>query len=141
MVLYVLSQIWKHGGVIERLPDGRLKLNNSGNIPETVLKAAEPIFGEIDAYLKSVEGMNAVDLTLWKMIVTIANWQKNEAINNFLCGDEEALNMFFSYQAKLAHNGWIDIYQNWMDFEDAETEKLKKQIYSRAIAFANKGAK
>lgn len=140
MVLYVLSRIWKSGGVIERLPDGQLELKNSGNVPEEVLKASEPIFDEIDAYLKSVEGMNAIDTTLWKMIVTIANWQKNEKINSFLCGDEEALNMFFSYQAKLAKNGWNDIYQNWMDFEDDETQKLKVEIYKRAIAYFKKHA-
>lgn len=51
MVLYVLSQIWKFGGVIERLPDGQLELKNHEKIPGEVLKAAEPIFGEIDTYL------------------------------------------------------------------------------------------
>ena len=90
MVLYILSQIWKNGGVIERdLSDGRLELKNHKNIPTEVLKAAEPIFNEIDAYLKSVEGMSSVDMTAWKMIVALAGWQRNESISIFLNSDEE----------------------------------------------------
>ena len=116
-------------------------MKNSENIHPDVLKAAEPIFNEIDSYLLSVEGMNAIDTTLWKMIVTISNWQKNESINNFLCGDETALNLFFEYQAKLAVNGWTDIYADWRQYENDETKLLKEQIYKRATTFMQKGAK
>lgn len=141
MVLYVLSRIWKYGGIIERLPDGKLKLKDHENIPPTVLKAAEPIFGEIDAYLLSVEGMNNIDLTLWKMITVFAGWQKNEAISNFLNGDEDALNLFMDYQAKLNGNGWTDIYGDWRQYENDESTKLKEQVYKRAVAFMQNGAK
>lgn len=137
MVLYILSKIWKNGGVIERDPsDGRLELKNHKNIPAEVLKAAEPIFNEIDAYLKSVEGMSATDMTVWKMIVALAGWQRNESISNFLNSDEEALNLFYDYQAKLALNGWKELYEDWRQYENAETEQLKKQIYERAILHA-----
>lgn len=137
MVLYILSQIWENGGVIERdQSDGRLELKNHKNIPVEVLKAAEPIFNEIDAYLKSVEGMNATDMTTWKMIVALAGWQRNESISNFLNSDEVALNLFYDYQAKLALNGWKEVYEDWREYENAETEELKKQIYNRAILHA-----
>lgn len=135
-VLRVLSQIWKNGGIIERENDGSLKLSNHTNIPNAVLKAAEPIFDEIDAYLKSVEGMNATDMTAWKMIVALAGWQRNESISNFLNSDEVALNLFCDYQAKLALNGWKELYEDWRKYENAETEQLKKQIYDRAILHA-----
>ncbi|TQR28348.1 hypothetical protein C7Y47_22165 [Lysinibacillus sphaericus] len=140
MVLYILSQIWKFGGVIERLPDGQLELKNHEKIPGEVLKAAEPIFGEIDTYLKSVEGMKGADKTLWKMIVALCGWQKNESISNFLNNDEVALNLFCDYQAKLAVNGWKEIYVDWRQYENDESAKLKKEIHACAVAFA-KGAK
>lgn len=141
LILMILSQIWKSGAKIERDTDGALKLLNHQKVSPEVLKAAEPIFDEIDAYLKSVEGMSNIDITVWKMIVTIANWQKNESINNFLCGDETALNLFFEYQAKLAVNGWNDIYADWREYENDETKLLKEQIFNRAVAFMQKGAK
>lgn len=139
MVLYVLSQIWKFGGVIERLSDGQLELKNHEKIPGEVLKAAEPIFNEIDTYLKSVEGMNGPDKTLWKMIVALCGWQKNESISNFLNNDEVALNLFCDYQAKLAVNGWKEIYDDWRRYENEDSAKLKKEIHVRAVAFAKKG--
>lgn len=140
MVLYILSQIWKFGGVIERDEmDGSLELKNSKDIPEEVLKASEPIFDEIDAYLKSVEGMKGADMTLWKMIVALCGWQKNELISNFLNHDETALNLFVDYQSKLAVNGWKDIYADWRQYENDESAKLKKEIHARAVAFAKKG--
>lgn len=136
-VIFILSQIWKFGGVIERdKMDGSLELKNHEKIPGEVLKAAEPIFNEIDTYLKSVEDMNGADMTLWKMIVALAGWQKNESISNFLKSDEVALNLFCDYQAKLALNGWKELYEDWRQYENAETEQLKKQIYERAILHA-----
>ncbi|WP_041865854.1 hypothetical protein [Solibacillus silvestris] len=141
IVLFVLSRIWKFGGIIERdKNDGQLELKNHQNIPNEVLKAADPIFPEIDAYLKSVEGMSATDKTLWKMITVFAGWQKNDSITNFLNNDSVALNLFLDYQAKLNGNGWHDIYEDWRQFENDESTKLKNEIYARAVAFA-KGAK
>ncbi|MER2039987.1 MAG: hypothetical protein ABS944_17725 [Solibacillus sp.] len=141
MVLYVLSQIWRRGGIIERDEiDGQLELKNHEKIPGEVIKAAEPIFSEIDTYLKSVEGMKGADMTLWKMIVALCGWQKNESISNFLNNDETALNLFCDYQARLADNGWKDIYEDWRQYENEETTILKKQIHARAVAFAKKGA-
>lgn len=141
MVLYVLSRIWKYGGIIERdKKDGQLELKNHQNIPPEVLKAAEPIFTEIDSYLSSVEGMNKVDLTVWKMIVALCGWQKNESISSFLNNDEIALNLFVEYQVELAINGWTEIYEDWRHYENDKTEKLKVEIFNRAVDFAKKGA-
>lgn len=141
IVLFVLSRIWKFGGIIERdKNDGQLELKNHQKIPNEVLKAADPIFPEIDAYLKSVEGMKAADKTLWKMITVFAGWQKNDSISNFLNNDSVALNLFLDYQAKLNGNGWHDIYEDWRQYENDESTKLKHEIYARAVAFA-KGAK
>ena len=141
MVLYVLSRIWKYGGIIERdKNDGQLEIKNHINIPEEILKTAASIFPEIDAYLKSVEGMKGADMTLWKMITIFAGWQKNDAITNFLNNDAVALNLFLDYQAKLNGNGWHDIYADWRQYENDESTTLKIEIHARAVAFAKKGA-
>lgn len=136
----ILSRIWKNGGIIERLPDGQLELKNHQKIPLNVLKAAEPIFDEIDAYLKSVEGMDAVSLTNWKIIMHMCGWLKNDAINNFLNGDEQAVPLAYDFQGKLAGNGWSDIYVDYRQYENDDTDKLKNELYKRAVAFA-KGVK
>lgn len=135
MVIYILSQIWRHGGIIERLENGKLHIKHAANIPKTTLSAAEATFEQIDQYIRTVEGLDAPSTTLWKMIVTLAGWQRNERISQFLNGDEEALNMFFSYQAKLAQSGWNDVYSNWMEYETPESEQLKQEIYKRALDY------
>ena len=141
MVFLVLSQIWKSGAEIyQDESDGKLALKNADKVPETVLKAAEPIFDEIDSYFKSVEGMNKVDTTVWKMIVALCGWQKNESINNFLNSDEKALNLFIDYQVELTKNGWTNIYDDWRQYENDESNKLKVELFNRAVAFA-KGVK
>ena len=140
MVLYVLSQIWKFGGVIERLSDGQLELKNHKNIPVEVLKAAEPIFDDIDAYLKSVEGMNVIDRFTWNIVAVSAGWQKNENIDIFFRNDEKVVDLFYRYTTILALNGWVNSYQDWRQYENDESIKLKNEIYARAVAFA-KGAK
>lgn len=140
MILYILSRIWKSGAEIYRDEnDGQLAIRNGENIPKAVLKASEPIFGEIEDYFKSVESMDAPSQTLWKMILALAGWLQNESISNFLNNDEVALNLFCEYQAKLAVNGWKDIFEDWRQYENNETEKLKVEIFNRAVAFA-KGA-
>ncbi|MER1998814.1 MAG: hypothetical protein ABS882_03495 [Lysinibacillus sp.] len=136
MILYILSQIWKSGAKIERLKTGELELHHHEFVDDKILKAAEPIFDDIDNYLKSVEGMSAVDKTIWKMIVTFANWQAHEKITNFLNGDEQGLMLFLDYQGKLALNGWKELYDDWRQYETPECEKLKSEIYARAVAFA-----
>ena len=137
MVLYVLSQIWKSGATIERdTTDGQLALKNHQKVNPTVLKAAEPIFDEINAYIKSVEDMNAIDTTVWKMIVALCGWIKNDAITEFLNNDETALNLFLDYQVELTKNGWVSIFDDWREYENEKTEKIKIEIFKRAVAFA-----
>ena len=140
MVIYILSKIWASGAKINRLPSGELNLQHHELVDETVLKAAEPIFNEIDNYIKSVEGMKAVDLTNWKIIMFMCGWIKNDTIENFLNNDEKAGELAFEFQAKLAVSGWKDIYTDYRQYENPVTDKLKLEIYNRAVAYA-KGAK
>ena len=128
------------GAKIQRLPNGDLELLHHELVDEQVLKAAEPIFNDIDKYLYSVEGMNACDLTNWKIIMFMCGWIKNEGIEKFLNNDPEAGPLAFEFQAKLAVNGWKDIFEDYRQYETSKTDAIKQEIYNRAVAFA-KGAK
>ena len=140
MVIYILSKIWASGAKIIRDPDNSLRLEHHELVDETVLKAAEPIFNDIDKYLQSVEGMDACSLTNWKIIMFMCGWLKNEGIEKFLNNDDKAGPLAFEFQAKLAVSGWKDIYTDYRQYENAVTDKLKVELYERAVAFA-KGAK
>lgn len=137
MVIYTLSMIWKNGGQIIREKDGSLSLKTADKIPPEILKVAESIFNEIDAYLLSVEGMNNVDKTLWKMVTSLLG-NKNEKLNDFICNDQESLDMFFKYQGELAASGWNDAYSCWFKYENDKTLELKQEIYKRAVAYFKK---
>ena len=140
IVIYVLSKIWKSGAKIEREKDGSLRLHHHELIDDQTLKSANVIFDDIDNYLKTVEGMSPVDLTNWKVIMHMCGWLHNDSANDFLNNDEQAGPLAFDFQAKLAVNGWTNVYDDYRQFESSESEKLKIEIYNRAIAFA-KGAK
>lgn len=140
-VLFIISKILKSGAEIYRdKSDGQLALKDGHLIPEEVIEAAKPIFDRIDAYFKSVEGMDKSSQTVWKMIIVLCGWQKNESISNFLNGDEKALNLFIDYQVELTKNGWTNIYDDWRQYENDESNKLKVELFNRAVAFT-KGAK
>lgn len=141
IVLYVLSQIWKFGGVIERdKSDNQLVLKNHLKVPKPILDDAAKVFDDIDAFLLSVEGMKPVDRFMWNIVAGSAGWQKNESIDNFFRSDEKVVNLYYEYTLTLARNGWVSPGQDWRQFETAESNKIKKEIFERAVAF-KKGAK
>lgn len=137
MVIYTLSMIWKHGGEISREKDGSLALKNADKIPAGIMKVADSISNEIDSYFKSVEGMNNIDITIWKMVTSLLG-QKNEKLNDFICNDQMALDLFFNYQGELAALGWKDAYADYRKYENSKTEEMKKEIFSRAVAYFKK---
>ncbi|MGE7020438.1 hypothetical protein [Solibacillus cecembensis] len=140
MVLNVLSRIWKSGGVIEREKDGSLKLSNHKNISGDVLKAAEPIFDEIDAWFKRFENMNPVDQSMQKAMLHFCGWQDNEKLEEWLKQDKNSIEIFYQWTIELEKNGWGDKFTDYVEFENKKTNALKKEFFDRATAFA-KGAK
>ena len=138
MVLHVLSLIWKSGGVIERdLSDGRLELKNYENVPADVLKAAEPIFPQIEEWFKSWEEAKAIDKHIRMMVHQACGWQHNAKLNEWVCADVESLTLFMDWQESLAKNGWNDIYEDYRQFENDESNVMKQKIYERAVLYAN----
>lgn len=138
MVLHVLSQIWKCGAEIYRdESDGRLSLKNAKLVPEEVLKAADPIFPQIEVWFKSWEEASAPDKTLMKMVHQACGWQHNPKLNEWICADVDALMLFMEWQETLAKNGWNDIYTDYRQFENEASNVMKKKLYESAVLYAN----
>ncbi|MET4560780.1 hypothetical protein ABIA69_001924 [Lysinibacillus parviboronicapiens] len=137
-VLKIISDIWKSGAEIYRdESDGRLALKNAKLVPEEILKTAEPIFNQIEDWFKSWEGANGIDQTIQKMIHQACGWQHNSKLNEWICADVDALTMFMEWQETLAKNGWNDIYEDYRQFENDESNLMKQKLYERAIIYAN----
>ena len=137
-VLKIISDIWKSGAEIYRDDsDGRLALKNAKLVPADVLKAADPIFNQIEEWFKSWEGAKAIDVTIKKILHHNCGWQTNEKLNDWICSDEKSLQLWMAWQEVLAKNGWKDIYDDYRQFENKESNELKQKIYERAILYAN----
>lgn len=137
----ILSRIWKSGGIIERdQSDGQLALKNHQKVPVEVLQAAEPIFPEIEKWFASWEQASAVDVTIMKVLHLFCGWQPNSKINEWLNNDLESLDMLDQWCKALAKNGWKDIYDDFRQYENEESNKLKVELFNRAVAFT-KGVK
>lgn len=136
-VLKILSLIWKSGAEIYRdESDGRLALNNASRIPSEVLKAAEPIFNDIDQWFKSWESASAADITIRKALELYCGWQKNEKIEQWFNTDYESLMLLHDWTVVLAKNGWKDIYEDYRQYENDESNSMKMKFYERAILYA-----
>lgn len=139
-VLYVLSQIWKSGANIylDKV-DNRIAIKQQNLIPSEVMQAAEQNFQEIDSWFKSWDKESNEKITLMKMIYQLCGWQDNEKLNNWLCTELESLDLLVDWTSSLAINGWNDIYTDFREFENEESNKLAKELYIRAVTYAKKG--
>lgn len=138
-VLKVLSFIWKSGAEIYRdESDDRLAIRNAKLIPPEILKAAEPIFGEIEAWYKSWENASAVDITMRKALHLFCSWEKNEKMNEWLCNDHESLMLLHDWTVVLAKNGWNDIYVDHREYENEESMYMKLKFYDRAVIYTRR---
>lgn len=137
-VLKVLSAIWKCGAEIYRdESDGRLALKNANLIPAEVLQAAEPIFGEIEKWFGSWEKASSIDLTMQKALHLFCGWQTNKKMNDWLCADYDSLMLLHDWTVILSKNGWIDIYADYREFENDESNAMKIKFYEQAKLYAS----
>jgi hypothetical protein len=139
-VLMILSQIWKSGAnIFLDESDNRIAIKEQHLIPAEVMQAAEQNFQAIDDWFKSWKGASNEKVTLMKMINFICGWQPNEKLNEWLCAEEDSLMMFDKWMILLSKNGWKDIYEDYRQFENDESNKLAKELYTRAVTYAKKG--
>lgn len=140
-ILKILSDIWKSGAEIYRdESDGQLGLRNHKNVPVETMKAAENVFGEIDEWFRSWEGASAVDVTIRKALHLYCGWECNDKMNEWLCNDIDSLLLLHDWTIVLTKNGWTDLYSDFRQYANDESNKLAKEIYERAVAYAKKGA-
>ncbi|MGE6611895.1 hypothetical protein ACQKFG_15345 [Peribacillus sp. NPDC076916] len=138
-VLLILSQIWKSGANIYfDETDDRIAIKNQNLIPPEVMEVAERDYVAIDEWFNSWNNASAEKITLMKMVHQICGWQHNEKLNAWLCNEEGTFALFDEWMCSLARNGWNDIYEDFRQFENDESNKLAKELYIRAVNYAKK---
>lgn len=138
-VLKILSVIWKSGANIYLdNTDNRIAIKQQELIPEEVMQAAEQNFQQIDDWFKSWTNISNEKVTLMKMVHQICGWQHNEKLNDWLCTEVESLDMFNDWMIVLANNGWNDIYDDYRQFENEESNGMAQELYQRAVTYAKK---
>lgn len=137
-VLKILSLIWKSGAEIYRDDsDGRLAIKDAKLIHPEVLKAAEPIFGDIEKWFGSWESASGPDLTIRKALELFCGWTKNEKMYKWLCDENESLRLLHDWTVELAKNGWTDIYEDYREYENDESNIMKTKFYNQAVLYAS----
>lgn len=140
-VLEILSRLWRAGAEIYRdKSDGRLVMKNADKIPPPIMQLAEQFGNEIDKWVSEFERMSVEDKTMFKIHAFIAGWQPNPNIEKFLNSDYQAIKLWYEWSVILATNGYTSIYEDYRQFENEQSNQLKKQIYERAVVF-NKQSK
>lgn len=140
-VLKILSDIWKLGADIYLdEADDRISIKYQELIPAEVMKAAEENFQAIDEWFKSWKGATGEKITVRKMVHHMCGWQNNKQLDDWLCSNDETLMMLEDWMVMLAKNGWKDIYEDYRQYENDESNALAHELYVRAVTHAKKGA-
>ena len=140
-VLLILSAIWKSGANIyldEK--DNQVAIKKQNLIPTEVMKAAEQNYQAIYEWFKYWKDASAEKVTIMKTFHQFCGWQHNQKLNEWLLADEESLQMFYDWTIILAKNGWTDMYEDYRQFENDESNAMARKIYERAVLYARKGA-
>ncbi|OUB06422.1 hypothetical protein BK704_15600 [[Bacillus thuringiensis] serovar konkukian] len=139
-VLEIISAIWKSGADIYLDPiDNRIGIKRQELIPVKVMQAAEHNFNEIDAWFQSWKDASAEKVTIRKIFYQFCGWQQNQKLYDWLLADADSLQMFYDWTIVLAKNGWTDMYEDYRQFENDESNAMARKIYERAVTYARKG--
>ncbi|MEN1934987.1 hypothetical protein AAIE21_05090 [Paenibacillus sp. 102] len=139
-VLEIISSIWKLGANIYLDPsDNRIAIKRQNLIPTEVMQAAEQNFTGIDAWFKSWKDASAEKITIMKIFYQFCGWQHNQKLYEWLRDDEGSLQLFYEWTIVLANNGWKDVYEDYRQFENDESNAMARKIYGRAVTYARKG--
>ncbi|WP_263704462.1 hypothetical protein [Bacillus thuringiensis] len=140
-VILILSEIWKSGANIyldEK--DNQVAIKKQNLIPTEVMKAAEQNYQAIYDWFKSWNDASNEKVTIMKTFHQFCGWQHNQKLNEWLLADEESLQLFYDWTIVLAKNGWTDMYEDYRQFENDESNAMARKIYERAVLYAKKGA-
>ena len=126
--LKILSDIWKSGANIyldEK--DNRIAIDKQNLIPVDVMKQAEENFKSINEWFQSWKNESVENIILMKMVNQMCGWQINEKLNSWLCDEDDSLKLFDEWMIVLAKNGWVDIYEDYREFENDESMKMGQE--------------
>ncbi|ANS51272.1 hypothetical protein BM86_35780 [Bacillus thuringiensis] len=139
-VLEIISLIWKSGANIYLDPsDNRIGITRQNLIPTEVMKAAERNFNEINIWFQSWKNESVEEITISKILYQFCGWQHNQKLYDWLLADEDSLQLFYDWTIVLAKNGWTDIYEDYRQFKNEESDAMARKIYERAVIHATKG--
>lgn len=140
-VLEIISEIWKSGANIYLDPkDGRIGIKRQELISVEVMQAAEQNFNGIDTWFKSWKDKSNEKVTILKIFYSFSGWKHNQKLQDWLLADTDSLQMFYDWTIVLAKNGWTDMYDDYRQFENDESNAMARKIYERAVLYARKGA-
>ncbi|WP_416808847.1 hypothetical protein [Bacillus thuringiensis] len=140
-VLEIISSIWKSGANIYLDPsDGRIGIKRQELISVEVMQAAEKNFNGIDTWFKSWKDANNEKVTMLKIFCAFSGWKHNQKLHNWLLADADSLQMFYDWTIVLSENGWTDMYDDYRQFENEESNTMARKIYERAVLYAKRGA-
>lgn len=140
-VLLILSAIWKSGANIyfdEK--DNQVAIKKQNLIPAEVMQAAEQNYQAIYDWFKSWDDASNEKVTIMKTFHQFCGWQHNQKLNEWLLADADSLQMFYDWTIILAKNGWTDMYEDYRQFENDESNAMARKIYERAVLYAKRGA-
>ncbi|ANS50184.1 hypothetical protein BT246_48480 [Bacillus thuringiensis] len=141
-VLEILSLIWKSGADIYLdESDGRIAIKRQNCIPAEVMQLAEQNFSEIDTWFQSWKDASAEQVTIRKIFYEFCGWQHNKQLYEWLLADSDSLQLFYDWTIVLAKNGWTDMYEDYRQFENDESNAMAIKIYERAVIYVKKGHK
>ncbi|PEF63181.1 hypothetical protein [Bacillus cereus] len=139
-VLEILSLIWKSGADIYLdESDDRIAIKRQNVIPTEVMQLAEQNFSEIDAWFQSWKDGSAEKMTIRKIFHQFCGWQHNQPLHDWLLTDSDSLQLFYDWTIVLAKNGWTDMYEDYRQFENDESNAMARKIYERAVVYARTG--
>lgn len=141
-VLKILSLIWKSGANIYLdNKDDRIAIERQQLIPAEVMQLAEQNFQAIDEWFKSWKDASPNKVTIQKMLHHFCRWQPSEKIEEWFSADYDSATMFIDWTIVLAENGWKDLYEDYRQYENDESNKMANELYVRAVTYAKKGKK
>ncbi|MGH0943822.1 hypothetical protein ACQVTS_21585 [Bacillus mycoides] len=140
-VLIILSAIWKSGANIyldEK--DNQVAIKKQNLIPAEIMQAAEQNYQDIYDWFKSWKDESAEKITLMKIFHHFCGWKHNQKLHDWLLDEEDSLQLFYEWTIVLAKNGWTNIYDDYRQFENDESNAMARKIYERAVIYARRGA-
>lgn len=138
-VLEIVSRIWLSGAnIYYDSVDKQLGIHRHNLIPEDLMKIALENYVDIELWFKEWEKESAVNKTLQKILFTFSDIKKNDGVSNWLNNDQESMYLFIDMTVVWAKNGMKSPFDDYRQFENEESKRIKQTLYQNAMNFAKR---